>query len=91
MLRLPSPRDGVAITYLWRDDGLQEVNWFKQPFTSWFVGNSVVEGAILPLYQVHTLTTLCHYSYRLPGWDQRVECIVANSSITLNITDSLIL
>eukprot|EP00959_Pyramimonas_sp_CCMP1952_P252169 5269074-Pyramimonas_sp.AAC.1 len=40
---LPDPKTGKPSSYLLRDGSLQEINWFKQRLTSWFVGDSVVE------------------------------------------------
>ena len=39
---------GKASLFLLRDDKLQELNYFKQRMTSWFVGERVVQGALLP-------------------------------------------
>jgi hypothetical protein len=36
---------GQAALFMLRDDKLQELSYFKQPLTSWFVGDRVVQGA----------------------------------------------
>ena len=35
---------GEQHTCLWLHGCLQEINWFKQKFSSWFVDNMVIEG-----------------------------------------------
>jgi hypothetical protein len=37
-------RAGQPASYLLAGGSLQELNWFKQQYSSWFVGNSVVQG-----------------------------------------------
>ena len=46
---LPHPATGRAAAFLLSPDGgLLELNHMKSEFTSWFVGDSVVEGALRP-------------------------------------------
>ena len=52
--RLPAcpparPRAGQPSTYLLGRGQLQEVNWVKSQFSSWFAGDSVLQGAACPL------------------------------------------
>jgi hypothetical protein len=45
-LQLPHPNTGTAAAFLQLDDGqLLELNWHKSAYTSWFVGDCVIEGA----------------------------------------------
>lgn len=37
---------GKASLFMLRDDKLQELNYFKQRMTSWFVGERVVQGTL---------------------------------------------
>ena len=46
---LPHPATGKSAAFLLSPDGgLLELNHMKSEFTSWFVGDSVVEGAPVP-------------------------------------------
>ena len=54
--------------YLWLHGCLQEINWFKEKFSSWFVGDTALEGrAILqgylanpkPQQNLHLLLFVC--------------------------------
>ena len=45
-LQLPHPNTGTAAAFLQLEDGqLLELNWHKSAYTSWFVGDCVIEGA----------------------------------------------
>lgn len=41
-ITLPDPRTGQHASYLLAGGCLQELNWFKQQYSSWFVGDRVV-------------------------------------------------
>ncbi|KAH9606732.1 hypothetical protein KSS87_003796 [Heliosperma pusillum] len=43
MLSLRHPKAGTATSYLFINDGLQELQWFKQSHCSWFLGDYVCE------------------------------------------------
>lgn len=46
-LQLPHPSSGVAAAFVQLADGqLLELNWHKSAYTSWFVGDCVIEGAL---------------------------------------------
>jgi hypothetical protein len=45
MLQLPHPATGAPAAFLHTPAGqLLELNWHKTAYTSWFVGDSVLEG-----------------------------------------------
>ena len=44
-LQLPHPSTGASAAFLQLADGqLLELNWHKSAYTSWFVGDCVIEG-----------------------------------------------
>lgn len=43
LLQLRHPKSGESTCYLLINGGLQELNWFKQPYRSWFMGDYVCE------------------------------------------------
>uniref|UniRef100_A0A803PW02 Ribonuclease H2 subunit B n=1 Tax=Cannabis sativa TaxID=3483 RepID=A0A803PW02_CANSA len=47
LLSLRHPKTGIATCYLLVDDVLQEMHWFKQPYSSWFLGDYVTEDGRL--------------------------------------------
>ncbi|KAL2636279.1 hypothetical protein R1flu_007758 [Riccia fluitans] len=49
LFHLRNPRSGSAACYMILNGALQEVHWFKQRYTSWFLGNSVCEDGSLYL------------------------------------------
>ncbi|GAB2222928.1 hypothetical protein Drorol1_Dr00017060 [Drosera rotundifolia] len=49
LLSLQHPKSGISTTYLFVDGALQELNWFKQPYGSWFLGDYVCEDGGLYL------------------------------------------
>nr|GFA51760.1 ribonuclease H2 subunit B [Tanacetum cinerariifolium] len=46
-LQLRHPKTGDATCYLLINDGLQELNWFKQSYSSWFIGDYISEDGSL--------------------------------------------
>ncbi|KAL3677560.1 hypothetical protein R1sor_027508 [Riccia sorocarpa] len=49
LFHLRNPRSGSAACYMILNGALQEVHWFKQRYTSWFLGDSVCEDGSLYL------------------------------------------
>ncbi|GMH10735.1 hypothetical protein Nepgr_012576 [Nepenthes gracilis] len=43
LLSLLHPRSGISTVYLFINDSLQELHWFKQSYGSWFLGDYVCE------------------------------------------------
>ncbi|KAL9230428.1 hypothetical protein vseg_005779 [Gypsophila vaccaria] len=43
LISLRHPKSGTATSYLFINDGLQELQWFKQSYGSWFLGDYVCE------------------------------------------------
>lgn len=48
-ITLPDPRTGQPTSYLLAGGCIQEVNWFKQQYSSWFVGDRVLSDGGLYL------------------------------------------
>ncbi|GJN27285.1 hypothetical protein PR202_gb15295 [Eleusine coracana subsp. coracana] len=46
VLSLRHPRSGDEAGYLFIDAQLHEINWFKDRYGSWFLGNYVCEGMV---------------------------------------------
>ncbi|GKD67217.1 ribonuclease H2 subunit B [Tanacetum coccineum] len=64
-LQLRHPKTGDATCYLLINDGLQEVNWFKQSYSSWFIGDYISQdGSLYAATQVDPVFIL------LPLFDQ---------------------
>ncbi|KNA18643.1 hypothetical protein SOVF_068820 [Spinacia oleracea] len=49
LLSLRHPKSGTAANYLFINDGLHELQWFKKSHTSWFLGEYVCEDGSLYL------------------------------------------
>ncbi|MCO5594068.1 hypothetical protein L7F22_048089 [Adiantum nelumboides] len=47
LIHLKNPKTGAKACYLLTGDVLQEVHWFKEQFSSWFLGNHVLEDGSL--------------------------------------------
>lgn len=47
LLHLKNPKTGAKSCYMMMNDKLQELHWFKQQFSSWFLGNHVLEDGSL--------------------------------------------
>ncbi|KVH88342.1 Ribonuclease H2, subunit B [Cynara cardunculus var. scolymus] len=47
LLSLHHPKSGDTTCYLLINGGLQELNWFKQSYGSWFLGDYICEGKIM--------------------------------------------
>ncbi|GAB2276163.1 hypothetical protein Dimus_010898 [Dionaea muscipula] len=43
LLLLRHPKSGISTTYLFVNESLQELHWFKQSYGSWFLGDYVCE------------------------------------------------
>ncbi|GKB28300.1 ribonuclease H2 subunit B, partial [Tanacetum coccineum] len=65
-LQLRHPKTGDATCYLLINGDLQEVNWFKQSYSSWFIGDYISEadGSLYAATQVDPVFIL------LPLFDQ---------------------
>lgn len=62
-LQLPHPSSGVAAAFVQLADGqLLELNWHKSAYTSWFVGDCVIEGA---LHALRRAASACLSALRL--------------------------
>ncbi|KAJ7537717.1 hypothetical protein O6H91_11G018400 [Diphasiastrum complanatum] len=48
-LHLRNPKSGTRSCYILMDESLQELQWFKQRYGSWFIGDSVCEDGSLYL------------------------------------------
>lgn len=47
LLHLKHPKTGAKACYMITGDTLQEIHWFKEQFSSWFLGNHVLEDGSL--------------------------------------------
>ncbi|KAL5537672.1 hypothetical protein UlMin_043997 [Ulmus minor] len=47
LLSLRHPKSGNSTCYILNNELLQELHWFKQPYTSWFLGDYVAEDGRL--------------------------------------------
>lgn len=47
LLSLRHPKSGTATNFLFINEGLQELHWFKQSYGSWFLGDYVCEDGSL--------------------------------------------
>eukprot|EP00250_Pteridium_aquilinum_P015155 c22414_g1_i1 orf=382-1329(-) len=47
LLHLKNPKTGAKACYMMTGDILQEIHWFKEQFSSWFLGNHVLEDGSL--------------------------------------------
>ncbi|KAL4856766.1 Ribonuclease H2 subunit B [Chlorella vulgaris] len=58
-ITLPDPKTGQPASYLLAGGCLQELNWYKQQYSSWLVGNSVVkDGGVFIATPVDPLLVL---------------------------------
>lgn len=48
-LHLKNPKTGTKTCYLMMGESIQELHWFKQQYSSWFLGNNVIEDGSLYL------------------------------------------
>ena len=73
-LQLPHPNTGTAAAFLQLEDGqLLELNWHKSAYTSWFVGDCVIEGA------PHALA-LCRLAETGGCFSQTAACMLRRPS-----------
>lgn len=47
LLHLKNPKTGAKSCYMMINETLQEIHWFKEQFSSWFIGNHVLEDGSL--------------------------------------------
>ncbi|GJX93557.1 ribonuclease H2 subunit B [Tanacetum coccineum] len=70
-LQLRHPKTGDATCYLLINDGLQEVNWFKQSYSSWFIGDYISQdGSLYAATQVDPVFIL------LPIFDKHARSFI---------------